>query len=88
MSQSSVGRHLLLFQLRTCKLYSKQMGKLTDTGYNELWLDVVSLTQRTCETGACSQSNEFRGSIWKKEHCERKQRETESFAGSCAKLIL
>jgi len=53
------------------------MGKLIDTGYNELWLDVVSLTQRTCETGACSQSNEFRGSIWKKEHCERKKRETE-----------
>ena len=59
------------------------MGKLTDTGYIKQWLDVVSLTQRTCETGACSQSNEFRGSICKKEHCERKKRETESFAGSC-----
>jgi len=40
MSHSSVERHMLCFNWALVNLYSKQMGKLTDTRYNEQWLDL------------------------------------------------
>jgi len=40
VSHSSVERHMLCFNWALVNLYSKQMRKLTDTPYNEQWLDL------------------------------------------------